>query len=1038
MEVRLDDIIVTKTGDSRYIQECNLHGQNAAILIKDGAIATINKATVTSTALGANGIFLYGSSKQGAQTQLDVADSTIMTNGNNSSGLVSASNGESTADDLIVNTSGTYSPCASSNEGNNILKLNRGTYTSSGLNSPAIYCRSDIAAKDCTLIAHSSPGLVVEGIGSLLIDDCAISANDKFAFDDSNTKCSVLVYDTDRPSTLTQPAELSIRGGRFDSSQGHFMHISNTSAKVLLEDVDIYNTDDDNIFISVSNDIWAGHDNLADITLRDIKVFGNILVDDTPSELNAGKSKLDLTLSSSSQLAGSINTSIDANHRGQVNLNIGQSCRFKLTADSYVTSIVNEGIVETGLYTLYVNGEPYSGGTSPEDVPSKLEFRDGTYILDGNYGNIVVNQDSKTEAIAVEIIKPCTLMITGNAVNATIRIKHDVKDVNVMLSSSRIDNTRYSEVTNKDASVFILEENADASITLKGTNTFVGPNKYVKFARPLVRGNGSVIKFLGLGELVLEDAMPEMISFSQDTYPHGIDNPEGKLIFMGGTLNIRSNGHAIQAYKGDVTIDGSIIRIIHSGLDSINCDDGNFAVNSGKLLVTESDRRGISCRAINKLNMGNIVISGGDIDLFKIADVGIKGEDVTISGGNLNITNIYDCSGESTYVTGNDVPHKNTIYPVTDAHDKIRINLNVGYHDGIEVGTRAKRYSYVYVPTSDEEHEAGKIYTQPASGSFSMSGGTVSINTVVTGLITKTLYTQEGYEPCSTNTYVIGAPGNGISCYGTVSVSGGQLTLQSAGDGIQCDGSVTISGSAEITMPIAYHGIAAANIISGTADYSIPSVTINSIGDSVQTITSTFEYIYDDSRDEDCNYTLNIYKTNTAGSVFLYAGKFNAAVDPDDKKEVELRVKPEGTKKLVEYKANGRCIYSNEYVYFDGSDCMLAGINDSDNMAPVYESKGFLLNDTSILIMTSFNSNDECIPDVGDGLYLKTEDSGLEWTDGASFKLATPEGQPIYQTTLTNPGRCVLVAHPELVYNRLYAVSVNDKTYLLRAKEPLR
>ena len=59
-DVTVSNPTVTKSGDSDGGDNCNFYGLNAAVLVKDGATATITGGTITSDASGANGVFCYG------------------------------------------------------------------------------------------------------------------------------------------------------------------------------------------------------------------------------------------------------------------------------------------------------------------------------------------------------------------------------------------------------------------------------------------------------------------------------------------------------------------------------------------------------------------------------------------------------------------------------------------------------------------------------------------------------------------------------------------------------------------------------------------------------------------------------------------------------------------------------------------------------------------------------------------------------------------------------------------------------------------
>ena len=59
--VTLNKITVKKSGDTTSQDNSNFYGDNAGLLVFDGATATIVGATVTTNASGGNAVFSYGS-----------------------------------------------------------------------------------------------------------------------------------------------------------------------------------------------------------------------------------------------------------------------------------------------------------------------------------------------------------------------------------------------------------------------------------------------------------------------------------------------------------------------------------------------------------------------------------------------------------------------------------------------------------------------------------------------------------------------------------------------------------------------------------------------------------------------------------------------------------------------------------------------------------------------------------------------------------------------------------------------------------------
>ena len=185
--ITLDNPSVSKTGDSDGGDSCNFYGLNAAVLIKDGADVVITGGTVESSASGANGVFVYGGNggRNGAEgdgTTLHISDTVITTTGDGSGGIMTTGGGVTYAENLTVTTSGRSSAPIRTDRGGGTVVVDGGTYTSNGLGSPAIYSTADITVKNATLVSNLSEGVCIEGMNSITLENCDMTAN--------NTQCN--------------------------------------------------------------------------------------------------------------------------------------------------------------------------------------------------------------------------------------------------------------------------------------------------------------------------------------------------------------------------------------------------------------------------------------------------------------------------------------------------------------------------------------------------------------------------------------------------------------------------------------------------------------------------------------------------------------------------------------------------------------------------------------------------------------------------------------------------------------------------------
>ena len=73
--------------------------------------------------------------------------------------------------------SGQSSASIRSDRGGGIVTVTEGTYTTNGVNSPAVYSTADITVNYAELISNSSEAVVVEGKNSVILYNCTVTGN---------------------------------------------------------------------------------------------------------------------------------------------------------------------------------------------------------------------------------------------------------------------------------------------------------------------------------------------------------------------------------------------------------------------------------------------------------------------------------------------------------------------------------------------------------------------------------------------------------------------------------------------------------------------------------------------------------------------------------------------------------------------------------------------------------------------------------------------------------------------------------------------
>ena len=365
-EVTITDPSVTKSGDSDGGDNCNFYGLNAAVLVKDGSTASITGGTISSDADGANGVFCYGGNggqngADGDGTTVTIRDTQITTTGNGSGGIMTTGGGITYAYDLDVTTSGRSSAPIRTDRGGGTVYVDGGTYTSNGLGSPAIYSTAEIHVANATLVSNLSEGVCIEGLNSIELTDCDLTADNTQCNGNATFLDSIMIYQSMSGDASSGTSHFTMTGGSLTSKSGHVFHVTNTSAVITLENVEIVNEDADNILISVCDDGWNGGNNTAEVNASAQKLSGAVLV--------GSNSTLALNLTNGSSLEGYVDGNITnakgetvSTETGTVSVTLDESSTWTLTGDSYVTEFSgNAGNVISNGYTLYVNGTALTG-----------------------------------------------------------------------------------------------------------------------------------------------------------------------------------------------------------------------------------------------------------------------------------------------------------------------------------------------------------------------------------------------------------------------------------------------------------------------------------------------------------------------------------------------------------------------------------------------------------------------------------------------------------------------------------------------------
>lgn len=354
----IENIKVTKTGDSDGGDTTSFYGTNSAIIARGGANVTIKNIEVETDASGANGVFSYGGSattnnSNSDGTTITISNSKITTKKDNSGGIMTTGGGTTKANNLTITTDGTSSAAIRSDRGGGIVEVDGGSYTTNGQGSPTVYSTADITVKNATLNSTASEGIVIEGKNKVTIENVTLTDNNHLLNGQSTTYKNIFLYQSMSGDAATGSSEFNATNSTITTKKGDSFYITNTSAIITLENNTIKNEDESGYFLRAQKDSWGNSGkNGGEVVLNLInqKVEGNIAVDEV--------STLEINMTKNSTYTGSINSN---NTAKSIKLTLDKTSKITLTGDTYVSELNDKETDYSNInfngYKLYVNGK---------------------------------------------------------------------------------------------------------------------------------------------------------------------------------------------------------------------------------------------------------------------------------------------------------------------------------------------------------------------------------------------------------------------------------------------------------------------------------------------------------------------------------------------------------------------------------------------------------------------------------------------------------------------------------------------------------
>lgn len=361
---------LSKSGDGSSGDNSSFYGNNSSVYCGgSNAVIYIADCTVTSESQGANAVFAYNGGT------INVDGITIDNSKSVSRGLHATYGGIINATDVDITTRSETSSTIATDRGGGTVTVEGGTATAKGSNSAVLYSTGTITAINLTGTSEQGEIAVVEGDNGVIITDCTMT------------------------SGSSKRALMMLQSGSGDAEGSNaYITVSNSSLTVTGTSTPLCEVP------TLNN----GTLNLTDVTLT-VPSGVLMLIDyNTQWSTYGGIGNLNLNTTAS---AWSYTGAVEADAYSNANVTIGENVTWygaidsdnnakstavtvdadavwTLNADSYVTTLVNNGTINKNGYTLTYGTLSGSGKITEESGVEAIISREATtagdiYTLDG-------------------------------------------------------------------------------------------------------------------------------------------------------------------------------------------------------------------------------------------------------------------------------------------------------------------------------------------------------------------------------------------------------------------------------------------------------------------------------------------------------------------------------------------------------------------------------------------------------------------------------------------------------------------------------
>ena len=355
--LNLNDCTLSKTGTGTSGDNSSFYGNNSA-LYASGSNSTINMTggTITTSSQGANAVFATNNAV------ITVSDITIDNSQSVSRGLHATFGGTINASNVNITTRKATSSTVATDRGGGTVTVSGGTLTAMGDKSAVLYSTGVITANNLTGVSEKGPIVTVEGANYAYVNDCQMTSG--------SSKRGILLHQSNSGDAEgTKPyATITNSSLTLTDSNAPLCYVENCTATLTLTDVTLKVPS--GLLMSVPNSS-KGNGSTGTIVLE--------------------------TTKNSWEYAGTVETGTE----NKVAVTVGENVTWTLTADTYVTTLINNGVINKNGHSL-TYGSLSGNGTINESTGIN-EVRETT--IDSNAPAYMLNgtrAGSSTKGIIIQ------------------------------------------------------------------------------------------------------------------------------------------------------------------------------------------------------------------------------------------------------------------------------------------------------------------------------------------------------------------------------------------------------------------------------------------------------------------------------------------------------------------------------------------------------------------------------------------------------------------------------------------------------------